>query len=158
MSDYGVPADPGGTLPWSWAEARLARCRNYWVVTVSATGRPHALPVWGAWRADPAAFAFSCAPGARKVRNMAANAQVCVAIDDTVECVSVEGLAAPLTDPAERDAFLDLYVDKYAEPGGRAELADFVSGHPWFVVRPLRAFAIIERAEEFSERATAWDW
>ena len=52
MSDYGVPADLDGTLPWVWAEQRLTGNRNYRVVTASAAGRPHALPVWGVWLAE----------------------------------------------------------------------------------------------------------
>ena len=43
-------------------------------------------------------FVFSCAPDARKARNIAQNPQVCVMIDDTVECVSLEGIATPLDD------------------------------------------------------------
>ena len=46
MSDYGVPADSTDALPWMWAQQRLVDNKNYWVVTVSASGRPHALPVW----------------------------------------------------------------------------------------------------------------
>ena len=33
-----------------------------WVVTASAAGRPHALPVWGVWDDDVPGFAWSCAP------------------------------------------------------------------------------------------------
>src|SRR5215212_4868336 len=52
MADYGVPIDPAGALPWTWAQERLVRNKNYWVVTASANGRPHALPVWGVWLAE----------------------------------------------------------------------------------------------------------
>lgn len=158
MADYGVPADLEGVLPWSWAEERLVRCRNYWVVTVDASGRPHSLPVWGVWRPSPAAFVFSCSPNARKARNIAANPRVCVTIDDTVECVSVEGRAAPLAPGDERVAAVAAYAAKYAEPGGHDEMAAFVDSHAVFVVHPERAIAIIERVPEFSQAATAWDW
>ena len=57
---------------------RLARSRNLWVVTASAAGRPHALPVWGVWDDDEPGFAWSCAPRSRKAANIAANPQVCV--------------------------------------------------------------------------------
>jgi nitroimidazol reductase NimA-like FMN-containing flavoprotein (pyridoxamine 5'-phosphate oxidase superfamily) len=164
MADYGVPADLDGVLPWSWAEERLVRNRNYWVVTASASGRPHALPVWGVWRTDtdgaPGAsgLAFSCAPSARNSRNLAENPQACVTVDDTVECVSVEGVARPVTDAAERAAIVDQYARKYAEPDGREELAGFVAQHALWFVTPERAFGIIEREEEFSARATKWVW
>ena len=76
MSDYGVPADLADVLPWSWAEERLLRNKNFWVITASAKGRPHALPVWGVWMPDSSTFAFSCSPNARKARNIRANPQV----------------------------------------------------------------------------------
>lgn len=158
MAGYGVPDDTEGLLPWAWAEERLVRNRNYWVVTATSDGRPHSLPVWGVWRPDPAAFVFSCAPTARKARNMAVNPQVCVTVDDTVECVSVEGRAAVVSDHAAQDAAIDVYVVKYWEPDKRAEMADFLRQNALWVVRPERAFAIIEREEEFAARATKWVW
>ena len=159
MPDYGVPVELDGVLPWSWASERLVRTRNYWVVTASAYGRPHSLPVWGVWRTSPtAAFAFSCGESSRKAGNMAANPQVCVTGDDTVECVSVEGRAERVTDAVEQAVLIAAYVDKYAEPDGRDELAEFVGQHALWLVRPERAFGIIERADEFSARATKWVW
>jgi hypothetical protein len=49
MPDYGVDTASWTPLPWTWAVERLLANRNFWVVTVSAEGRPHALPVWGVW-------------------------------------------------------------------------------------------------------------
>lgn len=162
MPDYGVPTDPDGVLPWAWAEERLLRSRNYWIVTTSAAGRPHALPVWGVWRPGPADFAFSCAASSRKARNMTANPQVCVMADDTVECVSVEGTAELVVATAERDAIIAAYADKYVDapagPDARRGLAEFVARHEVWRVVPERAFGIIEREDEFSARATKWLW
>jgi nitroimidazol reductase NimA-like FMN-containing flavoprotein (pyridoxamine 5'-phosphate oxidase superfamily) len=159
MPGYGVPDDVAGVLPWSWAEERLVGTRNYWLVTASAGGRPHALPVWGVWRTGAgAAFALSCSAASRKARNMAANPHVVVTVDDTVECVSVEGRASPVVDAAERAALVESYVTKYAEPDGRAALADFIGENTLWLVRPERAFGVIERPDEFSERATKWVW
>ena len=158
MPDYGVPTDLDGVLPWSWAEERLVRNKNYWLVTASAGGRPHSLPLWGIWRCDQGDFVFSCGPRSRKARNIDENPQACVTIDDTVECVSVEGQATELTDPAERSAAIDAYVTKYAEPDGRDQMAGFVGAHRMIVLRPERAFAVIEREEDFSARATRWTW
>lgn len=158
MADYGVPAEPEGLLPWSWAHERLVRSKNYWVVTASADGRPHALPVWGVWRED--GFWFSCSPNARKARNLTANPQAVVTTDDTVEVVSIEGAAVriPTGDPIIGPVVAD-YVAKYAEGGEKAdEMAAFVSAHQFFRIVPDRGFGIIEREEEFSQRATRWRW
>ena len=158
MRAYGVPADLDGVLPWEWAAERLAGCRNYWLVTASAGGRPHALPVWGVWLADPDRFGFSCAPGSRKARNLRANPRITVAADDTVECVSVEGTAREMSGE-EREPFIEAYVAKYeADVAKQAELGEFVRRHAVFLVIPERAFGIIEREEEFAQRATRWVW
>lgn len=158
MSDYGVDTPAWEALPWSWAAERLVRNRNFWVVTASAAGRPHAMPVWGVWDDGDRRFMFSCSPNARKARNLAANPRCVVAVDGTVECVSVEGTAAALHDEdghEARERWIERYVAKYQaiEPG---LTDDFVRGHLVVEFRPERAFAVIERGEEFSTRATRW--
>ena len=162
MSDYGVPADPTGALPWTWAQARLVDNRNYWLVSASAGGRPHALPVWGVWLPATERFWFSCSPNSRKARNIADNPQCVVTVDDTVECVSVEGQARIVDPEAEAtavDVAIDVYVTKYwDDPAVHAEMEAFVRRHAIFEVTPDRAFGIIERDDEFAQRATRWSW
>lgn len=158
MADYGVPSDTDGVLPWSWAEERLVASRNLWVVTASPEGRPHAMPVWGVWVADSGTCVFSCSPNSRKARNLTANPRATVAVDDTVEVVVVEGTARAVA-PATVDAALDAYVNKYWETEAeRTEGKAFVSSHEVWELTPERAFGIIEREEEFAERATRWVW
>jgi hypothetical protein len=89
MADYGVGGAGWRGLSWSWAAERLIPNRNYWVGTVSASGRPHSLPVWGVWDESVQRFMFSCGPTSRKAHDLADNPQVVVTVDDTVECVSV---------------------------------------------------------------------
>lgn len=156
MPDYGVGVAGWEPLPWSWAAERLARNKNFWVVTVSPGGQPHALPVWGVWDDGDRRFAFSCGPRARKARDLALNPRAAVMTDDTVECVSLEGRAAVL-DHGEprREGWIERYVTKYKSE--YAELsADFVRGHLVVEFVPERAFGVIERAEEFSTRPTRW--
>jgi nitroimidazol reductase NimA-like FMN-containing flavoprotein (pyridoxamine 5'-phosphate oxidase superfamily) len=155
MSDYGVPVDAEGALPWEWARERLTRNRNYWVVTVDAAGRPAAMPVWGVW--DDDGFMFSCSPNARKARNLAANPQAVVMVDDTVEVVSVEGTVAPMV--ADREAAATAYAAKYEPDAVKADaMVGFVMSHAMFRFTPVRAYAIIEREEEFASKATRWVW
>jgi general stress protein 26 len=162
MSDYGVPADVAGALPWTWALERLVGNKNYWVVTASASARPHAMPVWGVWLAETDRFWFSCSPNARKARNVAANPHCVVAIDDTVECVSVEGrarIADPQGDADAIDHAVSTYVTKYWDDHTvHREMEAFVRSNAIVEVTPVVAFGIIEREEEFSERATRWRW
>lgn len=154
MPDYGVDTADWEPLPWSWAEERLSQARNLWVVTVSGEGRPHALPVWGVWADNR--FGFSCGPRSRKARNLAANPQVVVMGEDTVECVSLEGRASRVDqDEALREWWIERYLAKY-QPLAPALDADFLRANRVFEVQPERAFGIIEREEAFAERATRW--
>jgi nitroimidazol reductase NimA-like FMN-containing flavoprotein (pyridoxamine 5'-phosphate oxidase superfamily) len=157
MPEYGVDTPQWEALPWPWAAERLAGYRNYWVVTVSPEGRPHALPVWGVWSDDDQRFAFSCAPGSRKRRNLDANPYVTIAGDDTVECISVEGKAGPVRDDARQEAWIERYLAKY-QPLSPELTADFLRENAFLEVVPERAFGIVEREAEFATRATRWVW
>ena len=155
MPDYGVDTPAWAPLPWSWAAERLVGNRSYWVVTVSGEGRPHALPVWGVWDDGEARFAFSCAPRARKARNLAANPRAVVTTDDTVECLSVEGRAAPVRDGDRQAQWIERYLAKY-RPVSPGLDADFLRRNLVVEFEPERAFAVIEREDEFSTTATRW--
>src|SRR5260370_7898007 len=70
MPGYGIVGAEHGTglLHWSWAAERLTAARNYWVVSTWPDGRPHTMPVWGAW--DDSTLWFTSATGSRKARNL----------------------------------------------------------------------------------------
>lgn len=159
MSSYGVPEHSEGLIPWVWAEERLVNSRNYWVTTATLHGRPHSMPVWGVWLVDEERFWFSCASDARKARNARANPFVVIAPTDTIEVVSLEGRAFEVSggDLSKR---VDTYFAKYGEEMDMPKDAveDFLKGNTSFDVVPLRAFGIIERAEDFATRATRWRW
>jgi len=155
MADYGVGGDDWEPLPWSWAVERLVPCRNYWVVTVSGSGRPHSMPVWGVWDADESRFSFTCAPSARKARNVAENPRVVVTTENTVECVSVEGMAA-VVPPGERmEWWIERYLPKY-QPLSPGYSGDFLREAHMIEVTPEKAFGMIETEEDFARRATRW--
>ena len=155
MPDYGVDTPAWSPLPWSWAAERLLSSRNVWVVTVSGQGRPHAMPVWGAWDDDEHRFAFSCGPRSRKARNLAANPHAVIMTESTVECLSVQGRADVVDDETRREEWIARLLAKY-QPLAPAMDAHFLRQHLMVEFRPDRAFAIIEREEEFSTRATRW--
>ena len=154
MSGYGVDTPSWTPLPWSWAAERLATTKNFWLITVAGDGRPHAMPVWGVWDDDELRFCFSCAPSARKARNLAADPRAVVTTSDTVECVSVEGAASPVSADAT-DRWIDRYLTKY-RPEAPDLGAAFLLRNLLFEFIPERAFGIIEREHEFAERATRW--
>ena len=76
-------------------------------------------------------------------------------VDDTVECLSVEGTARLVDDDQSRDHWIDRYLAKY-RPISPAISADFLGQNLIIEFAPERAFAVIEREEEFSTRATRW--
>jgi len=94
MPGYGVlPASEGaGLLPWEWADSRLRASRNYWVVTLWPDGRPHAMPVWGAWD-DDHMFWFTSSARSRKARNIAGDPRCTVATEDEQHPVVLSGKA-----------------------------------------------------------------
>jgi hypothetical protein len=120
------------------------------------------MPVWGVWLPETDRFWFSCAPNARKARNIAENPQCVVTVDDTVECVSVEGRARVADFSHDADAVdraVATYVTKYCDdPTVHPEMEAFVRSHAIIEVVPDRAFGIIEREDEFAQRATRWSW
>jgi hypothetical protein len=155
MPDYGVGGPDWVPLPWTWAADRLAAARNYWISTVSAAGQPHALPVWGVWDDVEMRFMFSCATTAAKARHLATNPLLTFAPESTVECLSVQGRADRLAAGERLEWWVARYVAKYGDEIG-AGLADFIRSNAVFEVTPTIAFGVIERADEFSTRATRW--
>src|SRR5215471_19087710 len=96
MPGYGLPRSRKGLLPWDWAERRLARSHNYWLITVRPDGRPHAMPLWGIW--VDGGFYFSTGSTSRKARNLARNRRCIVCNERADQAVIVEGRASRVTD------------------------------------------------------------
>jgi pyridoxine/pyridoxamine 5'-phosphate oxidase len=150
MPEYGLePASAGeGLLPFAWAVERLERCRNFWLSTVRADGRPHAMAVWAVWL-DGALY-FSTAVGSRKARNLAHAAQCVVTTERADEAVVVEGVArretgAPLLARVSR-----VYETKYA--------LGYPPDSAVFAVRPRVVFGFLESADRFAQTATRWSF
>lgn len=118
------------------------------------------MPVWGIWISDDDEHWFSCAPTARKVRNLAANDRVTVATEDPTRFVSVEARADKIEPGPALGPVIDAYAGEYAElaDGTEEELAGFLAETAFYRVTPERAFGIIETPEDFARRATRWRW
>jgi Pyridoxamine 5'-phosphate oxidase len=137
---YGIPKVRRGLLPWSHAVERLEAAREYWVTTADRDGRPHAVPVWGAWVED--VLLFGGGP-TRWARNLAANPEVVVHLESGVDVVIVEGRVTRTTDDDPlSEAAQDAYEAKY----------QFRHPPPFWVLRPRVAFAWTD----FPKDATRW--
>ena len=104
---------------WDAIQQLLGDAQLYWIVSVRADGRPHAVPLVGVWH--DGAFAFCTGAQEQKQRNLDANAQVAVTTGSTgadgwdsgVDVV-VEGRAVRVTDP---EALRELAAAWYAKYG-----------------------------------------
>lgn len=148
MEGYGVPERDEGMLSWRHVTERLEESRNYWVGTAGADGRPHAVPVWGAWDGDALYFGG----GPRTARNLAANPQVAVHLESGDDVVMLEGAVEVIANPDPSlsarldDAFATKYDWRPSEEGGGAV------GEGMYVLRPRVVFAWTR----FPEDATRW--
>ncbi|MEO8285373.1 MAG: pyridoxamine 5'-phosphate oxidase family protein [Chloroflexota bacterium] len=88
--DYGVPEDKEGTIAWSDADRWLSEAKIYWIATTRPDGRPHAVPIWGAWVEER--FYFDGSPETRWGRNIAENPAIVVHIEKGDVAVMVEGV------------------------------------------------------------------
>ena len=106
--------------PWDDIERLLTDAQLYWIITVRADGRPHAVPLVGVWR--DGAFAFCTGHDEQKHRNLESNPHVAVTTGstgaqgwDTGKDVVVEGIAERVTDVAELQELADAWASKYAD-------------------------------------------
>jgi nitroimidazol reductase NimA-like FMN-containing flavoprotein (pyridoxamine 5'-phosphate oxidase superfamily) len=111
MPGYGLPRGAKGLLPWAWADTRLTRSHNYWIITTRSSGAPHAMVVWGVW--IDGRFYFSTGRESRKARNLAANASCVICTEKAAEAVILEGTATEITDPAAIARVAPAYGKKY---------------------------------------------
>ncbi len=109
--------------PWADIERLLSDAQLYWVITVRADGRPHAVPLVGVWH--DSAFAFCTGPQEQKQRNLDANAHVAVTIGstgangwDSGRDLVLEGTAERVTDGEELRALAAAWLSSTATTGG----------------------------------------
>jgi general stress protein 26 len=154
MPGYGIvgPDEGGGLLPWKWAENQLRTSHDYWVASVWPDGRPHVMPVWGAWNQD--AFWFSGSNQSRKVRNLKQNPNLTVTTDDPLNPVVLEGSAELITNRALIAIFLNRTNSKYNQSYGLDFLDPEVNAT--FRVFPKKVIGLQE--SNFTGSPTRWEF
>jgi len=90
----------------------MQAARNYWVVTSSREGRPHAAPVWGVWAEG--IFFFATDAASRKARNLHLNPQVVVHLESGDGGVILQGRVEVVQDKSLRARLDAVYFAKYA--------------------------------------------
>ncbi len=97
-------------------EARLRHNLIAWLTTVRPDGQPVSVPIWFLLRDDETILFYSQA-GKRKLRNLAANPKVSLALDVTDigrNIVRLEGVAEPADDQPDASRQTE-YLAKYGE-------------------------------------------
>jgi nitroimidazol reductase NimA-like FMN-containing flavoprotein (pyridoxamine 5'-phosphate oxidase superfamily) len=113
--------DASAAVPsWDVIERVLSDAQLYWLITVRADGRPHAVPLVGVWHEG--AFAFCTGQEEQKQRNLDHNPKVAVTTGstgadgwDSGKDVVVEGTAVRVTGTEELQALADAWFAKYGE-------------------------------------------
>ena len=115
---YGNPS--ASTPGWDEIAGLLTDAQLYWIITVRADGRPHAVPLVGVWH--DGAFAFCTGGEEQKQRNLDANPHVAVTTGSTGargwrtgKDVVVEGSATRVTDPGSLQELADAWSAKYGD-------------------------------------------
>lgn len=149
MPHYGVmPEQVDAMLTWDWVDRQMQEAHNYWVCTVCADGRPHSVPVWGAW-VDGVLY-FGTDRQAVKARNIARDSRVVVHLGSGDETVIFEGHAelAQVSDE-QLKRITQRYIEKYKlDP----ELAD--SDDLLLCLIPSKVMAWLEK--DYPATATYW--
>ncbi len=136
---YGIPETEEGTLPWSYVGERLKESPAYWVCTVDAQNRPHAIPIWGAW-VDGVLYLEVGSPDTAKVRNMKRNPNVSVHLDDSTRVVTIMGEVREVIPDAELGQKLSDEMRRKYAPGYEPGPDSWNQGGMWALI-PRIAFA-----------------
>jgi nitroimidazol reductase NimA-like FMN-containing flavoprotein (pyridoxamine 5'-phosphate oxidase superfamily) len=129
---YGTPEV---TLDWQSVRDRLESAERYWLATTRPDGRPHAIPIDGVWLDDR--WYFGGAPQTVTMRNLRANQEIAMHLEDPMQAVIVEGAAEWVKpSPEEATRLTELSKEKY----GYAMDPEAYAKGVW-AMRPRRALA-----------------
>lgn len=144
-------SDPTATATdWDTAVRRLAGAEVAWIVTVRPDGRPHATPMVPVLLSE--VLYFHTGPTEVKYANLQADPRVLVLAGDTAwEAgldVVLEGVAAPVTDPALLEEVAALYRSRWdghwrltVRDGAFVNAGEGGAESRLFAVRPNRVYA-----------------
>ncbi len=108
-------------LDWSYVDERMSESKNYWVATTRPNGHPHVMPTWAVWH-DNCVF-FDGSPETRRMRNIAANPNTVIHLEDGDKALVLEGETEVLKPDRElASQLVEIYGSKYAKHGYAPEI------------------------------------
>ena len=111
-----------GTMNWTDVAGRLSVARNYWLGSTTASGAPHAAPVWGAVTGETL-YLYS-ERGTVKARNLAADPRLVIHLENAEDVLIVRGVAEDLGTPAMVPTVVAALAAKYTRPEDQQYLPD----------------------------------
>jgi len=149
---YGLNAasDDLALLSWSWVTEQMEVARSYWVGTTRPDGRPHNMPVWGAWIDD--VFYFGTAPDTVKALNLESNPAAVVHLESGDDVVIVEGRAEKIIE-MDADLYQRIAASYTPKYDGFAPNSPSVN-EPLYAIHPQVVLAWLEN--DFPRTATRW--
>jgi hypothetical protein len=163
MSDVNAPTSERPILPpqkeygparaerrverWEAVRRRLEQALDYWLATSRTDGRPHVVPISGAW-VDEGLY-FNTSPETVSARNLEADGRAIVHLEGTDVAVIVEGDVERPSVDAIPDVVPSAYTTKY---GGEWEAGN--PHFPWFLLRPAKV--LTWRVDDIRNTAVRW--
>ena len=111
-----------GTMNWTDVAGRLSVARNYWLGSTTASGAPHAAPVWGAVTGETL-YLYS-ERSTVKARNLAADPRAVIHLESAEDVLIVRGVAEDLGTPAMVPTVVAALAAKYTRPEDQQYLPD----------------------------------
>lgn len=148
--EHGRAPEAADRESWPAVSKRIGESDLYWLATTRPDGRPHAVPIGGAWYEDR--LFFNTSPRTVSARNLAATGPVCVHLESGMEVVIVEGMATRLGPHDVPAAVMEDYSRKYSDGVSTYDPAD--PELPWFAVEPTRV--LFWQGEDIRNTAVRW--
>ena len=111
-----------GTMTWIEVAERLAAARSYWLGSTTASGAPHAAPVWGVVTGET--LYLYTERTTVKARNIAADPRVVIHLESAEDVLIVRGVADDLGAPAMVPSVVAALAAKYTRPEDQQYLPD----------------------------------
>jgi PPOX class probable F420-dependent enzyme len=111
-----------GSMTWTEVAGKLASARTYWLGTTTASGAPHAAPVWGVVTGETL-YLYS-ERSTVKARNVASDPRVVVHLESGEDVLIVRGVAEDLGPPAAVPTVVTALAAKYPRPQDQQYLPD----------------------------------
>jgi len=109
-------------MTWIEVAERLAAARTYWLGSTTASGAPHAAPLWGVVTGET--LHLYSERSTVKARNLAADPRVVVHLESGEDVLIVRGVAEDLGPPAAVPTVVAALAAKYTRPEDRQYLPD----------------------------------